>query len=163
MQKLTELSLQIRYYGTLRFAMLTVFMAATAGLMAAFFGVRTVALFRILLALFGIAATLIFASLQAKLSAVHQGCIDYLKQIAGQHPQVGEEFISILFGHNLSHPFDRRLEELRTWLLKFSLTQYFLPRDSAARFAGPVTLLVLSLHGLAVLLWLTLLLCAPFF
>lgn len=163
MQKLTELSLQIRYYGTLRFAMLTVFMAVTAGLMAAFFGVRTTGIFRLFLAIFGMAAAMIFAALQAKLSAVHQNCIDYLKQLAEQNPQVGDEFIGILFGQNLSHPFDQRLHDLRNWLMKFSLTGYFLPKENAAQFAGPVTLLVLALHGLTMVLWLIFLLLAPFF
>lgn len=163
MQKLTELCLQIRYYGNLRFAMLTVFMAATAGLMAAFFGVRTSGIFRIFLALFGIGTTLVFVSLQAKLSAVHQNCIDHLKQLAEQNLEVGEDFIRILFGQNLSHPFDARLNDFRNWLLRFSTTSYFLPKENAAQFAGPVTMLVLALHALAVLLWLLFLLFAPFF
>ncbi|WP_429885614.1 hypothetical protein [Geoalkalibacter halelectricus] len=137
--KISELILQIRYFGTLRFAMITVFMVATGGLMAAFIGLQAGG-GRLVVVLCGFLLAVGFGMLQSNLGAVHQDCIDHLKTLVGANEagddgggqRHDEAFVDLLFGGKY----------FRSWEAFRKL-----------KFSGPVSTLVLALHLLVMVLW----------
>ncbi len=151
--KLSELIQQLRYYGQLRFAILTLFLAITGGLLAAFYRPEDV-LSKLALVLAGWLFCLVCGYFQWKLGAIHGRCLDHLKKLAGAKLEGGEEFISMLFGEGLTDPASRRLDRV-----KGSLLRKYVRKKEQDRYAflGPVTLSVLALHVLIALTWLVLL------
>lgn len=151
MDRLSELLLQIRHYGRLRFAIFTVFLAVIAGLLAAFY--RGEALVgRFVLMLLGILFCLCFAYLQLKLGAIHAKCQDELEKLAEQNATGGRDFIKLLLGETNNDP-------LANWLDRFKgRMQEKFPGlrsryQAQLRFLGPVNLLMLFFHLLIAGLW----------
>ena len=155
MEKLNEILLQLRYYGNLRFAMLAVFAAVTAGLLTAFFRESASSAFRFFLALFGGGTSLIFACLQVKLGATHQGLIDHLSKLATASSDQNQELVRVLLGLKIEHRLDDLLGKVKEAFLKIPGAYAFaVPKQGTCRYLGPINMLVLLLHFLAALVWL---------
>lgn len=159
MDKLSEILLQMRYYGNLRFAMLAVFAAVTAGLLTAFFRESAAGGYRFILCLFGGGTAMIFACLQSKLGAVHQGLADHLKKLAVASSAQNQELVGVLLGETIRYRMDDILARLKSAFLKVPGARALLvPEKGTDAYLGSINLLVLSLHMLAAFLWLAFLL-----